>query len=333
MLGSKLDASTPLPLKPLRKSTLDGETEGPKRGVLAALPRAPGLVALGRWLVEQGYDFTPVTPTTQARVMARKSEAEDLRDVFGWNLPFDERRFSHVAELLRAAHALRSEGALLRSSVRFARLGRSLFVHSGYPTTNADSVFFGPDTLRFLRALKSLPPPYGRLIDVGTGSGVAGLWLARHAREVVLSDVSATALAFTQVNMALEGAGAHVFTARSNVLDDVYGRFDTIVSNPPFLKDALERTYRDGGGALGTGLSVRIVRDALERLAPEGRLFLYTGAPVVGGVDLLKALEKSRVATWRYEEIDPDIFGEQLDEPGYEQVERVAAVLLTARVR
>ena len=74
----------------------------------------------------------------------------------------------------------------------------------------------------------------------------------------------------------------------------------------------------------------------MNRLAPEGRLFLYTGAPIVGGVDLLRAqletLDRSRVATWRYEEIDPDIFGEQLDEPGYEEVERVAAVLLSVRV-
>ena len=28
----------------------------------------------------------------------------------------------------------------------------------------------------------------------------------------------------------------------------------------------------------------------------------------------------------RYSEIDPDIFGEQLDEPGYEDVERIAAI-------
>jgi hypothetical protein len=27
-----------------------------------------------------------------------------------------------------------------------------------------------------------------------------------------------------------------------------------------------------------------------------------------------------------YAEIDPDIFGEELDSPGYEQVERIAAV-------
>ncbi|MNC68306.1 hypothetical protein D3C75_1188850 [compost metagenome] len=33
--------------------------------------------------------------------------------------------------------------------------------------------------------------------------------------------------------------------------------------------------------------------------------------------------------SWMYKEVDPDVFGEQLLEPGYEQVERIAAVVLT----
>ena len=36
---------------------------------------------------------------------------------------------------------------------------------------------------------------------------------------------------------------------------------------------------------------------------------------------------------WFYEELDPDVFGEQLLEPGYERVERIAAVALTVTRR
>ncbi|MGH8462790.1 MAG: SAM-dependent methyltransferase, partial [Pseudomonas sp.] len=36
---------------------------------------------------------------------------------------------------------------------------------------------------------------------------------------------------------------------------------------------------------------------------------------------------------WRYRELDPDVFGEQLSEPGYQQVERIAAVTLTVTRR
>ena len=34
---------------------------------------------------------------------------------------------------------------------------------------------------------------------------------------------------------------------------------------------------------------------------------------------------------WGYHEIDPDVFGEELLEPGYAQADRIAAVLVTAR--
>ncbi|MNW22127.1 hypothetical protein D3C71_2234470 [compost metagenome] len=32
---------------------------------------------------------------------------------------------------------------------------------------------------------------------------------------------------------------------------------------------------------------------------------------------------------WTYHEVDPDVFGEELLQPGYESVERIAAVVLT----
>jgi hypothetical protein len=109
-----------------------------------------------------------------------------------------------------------------------------------------------------------------------------------------------------------------------------------VIANPPFLADAAHRQYRDGGGALGTGLGLAIVEQALERLAPNGRLLLYTGAPIVSGVDRFKlaveALRDHRVADWSYQELDVDIFGEELEQPGYEDVERIAAVVLTVRV-
>ena len=59
-------------------------------------------------------------------------------------------------------------------------------------------------------------------------------------------------------------------------------------------------------------------------------MLLYTASGIVDGVDALKAELSRQLAelgcTCRYREIDPDIFGEQLDEPGYVEVERIAAV-------
>jgi hypothetical protein len=112
----------------------------------------------------------------------------------------------------------------------------------------------------------------------------------------------------------------------------VEGDFDLIVANPPYMADPSERAYRHGGGPLGAGLSLRIVEQALPRLTPGGSLVLYTGVAMVDGRDpFLEALEPWRDSPdfgWTYKELDPDVFGEELLTPGYQDVERIAVVAL-----
>ncbi len=86
-------------------------------------------------------------------------------------------------------------------------------------------------------------------------------------------------------------------------------------------------------GSSARSFSLRIAREASERLAPGGTLLLYTGAAVVEGrdvfLDAVTPLLRERGLPFHYEELDPDVFGEELDRPGYAAVERIAAVLLT----
>ncbi|MDB5744963.1 MAG: hypothetical protein JWR68_3278, partial [Polaromonas sp.] len=165
--------------------------------------------------------------------------------------------------------------------------------------------------------------------------GMAAALASRAGRpRLLLADINPRALEFARANAALAGL-ADVAFAHSDLYQSLEGRFDLIVANPPYLVDAGERTYRHGGGALGSALSVRIVKEGLARLAPGGRLLLYTGAPIVEGHDSFG----HEVAQWlaqagcpfSYREIDPDVFGEELDSPAYAQAERIAAVALVAR--
>jgi methylase of polypeptide subunit release factors len=136
----------------------------------------------------------------------------------------------------------------------------------------------------------------------------------------------------TAINAALAEV-ANVRVEASDLLQDVDGYFDLIVANPPYMADPAERAYRHGGGALGAELSLRIVEQALGRLAPGGSLLLYTGAAMVDGRDpFLEALAPRLEAPgfgWTYRELDPDVFGEELLTPGYKRVERIAVVALT----
>ncbi len=123
-------------------------------------------------------------------------------------------------------------------------------------------------------------------MDIGTGSGAAGIVIAKRApeAEVVLVDINPRALHLAGLNARSAGAERIVLT-QSDLLGAVDGAFDLIVSNPPFMIDRAGRTYRDGGGALGEGLSLAVVEAAAGRLAPGGSLVLFTGAVILDGDD------------------------------------------------
>jgi len=61
---------------------------------------------------------------------------------------------------------------------------------------------------------------------------------------------------------------------------------------------------------------------------------LYTGTPIVGGIDalfdLIEPLLQLHCFQFVYEEIDPDVFGEELEKKAYASVDRIAAVGLVA---
>ncbi len=316
----------------------------------AQTANALGLVL--RHLADSGYRFMTPTPLTHQRVLAHRGHqlGTTLRDIFGWSMPFTlascETITRELLAAMRGAGVLHTRSELLQSTIRVSSLGDDLLMHSAFPTTQDDAVFFGPDTYRFARFVqqgvahvqaKSSQPL--RVLDVGCGSGAGGLAAARALAklqqpaplEVWMNDINPVALQMTAVNAAC--AGIAVKPALGNALRAVKGDFDLIISNPPYLEDAAQRAYRHGGTGLGRALSVRIAKEALGRLLPGGRLLLYTGVAMVGGVDafltdMAPLLSNGRF-DWSYSEIDPDVFGEELDQPTYAHVDRIAAVGLT----
>ncbi|HWL28279.1 MAG TPA: class I SAM-dependent methyltransferase [Burkholderiaceae bacterium] len=300
------------------------------------------LLELGTLLKRQGYRHITVTPATHARVNARPGNevARDVRDVFGWSRPFSPSILpANVLELMERADVLTQHGDLFRSTIRASTIDGDLFFHSAYPTDQADAVFFGPDTYRYLSALQQYlrhaGSPVTRAADIGCGAGPAAVLLARHNvhAEVLALDINDEALRYTRLNARLANV-SNVTATRSNLLGDTEGEFDLIVSNPPYMADEAHRHYRDGGGALGSGLSVAIVEAAITRLREEGSLLLYTGVAMVEGQDPFLSAVTSRLRdagfAWHYVEMDPDVFGEELESPAYVRAERIAAVVLTA---
>jgi len=299
------------------------------------------LLQLVRALRDCGYQFTTVTPATHERVNTRPGSqwAADLRDVFGWSRPFRAEILpSNIWEAMQRADIALPHGEGWRSSLRVSNLSGHLFLHSAHPTGEADAVFFGPDTYRFAAAIQSHltsdAATIRRAVDIGCGAGPGAILcaLAHPEATVFAVDINQAALRLTRLNAVIAGA-SNVEARHSDLLTDVEGDFDLMVANPPYLVDPAERAYRHGGGPLGAGLSLAIVDAALSRLAPQGTLLLYTGAAIINGNDPFREAVAQRLSNfegiWSYHEVDPDVFGEELENGAYQHADRIAAVVLT----
>lgn len=295
-----------------------------------------GLIDLLGALSLADYRFVTPTPETHRRVLERCPGrlAQDLRDVFGWNLPFDEGLLpAPLRTAVERSDSVSSEGGLLRSRIRVASVGDRLFLHSAFPTDGADSVFFGPDSYRYVRFLGDELPRLAsprRLVDIGTGSGVGAIMASTilPGLQATATDINPLALGFARINAG--HAGVALETVEASGLSGVEGPVDLVIANPPFVADPGKRLYRDGGDMHGARLSLDWTLAAARRIEPGGTVLLYTGSAVVDGRDGLREVLDEQLpalgCSLRYSEIDPDIFGELLDGPGYEEVERVAAV-------
>lgn len=300
------------------------------------------VAGIGQRLKAAGYHFHTPSPLTHARVLARQAPGPDiLQDLFGWNRPVIPgetpqglRDILHDPELFFPL-----DDGRYRARMRFSELGPLLLAHSPYPTDQPEAVFLGPDTYRFagaIRALRERETNFAPVtcLDIGAGTGAGGLYCATlfpGLEHVALLDINDHALGFAAANIALNGITS-AFVHRSDILQAWPGPADLIVSNPPYLADPALRAYRHGGGDWGTSLSVRILADALPRLTRNGHLLLYTGSAIVGGRDMFlenaRAILEDRTVRYRYEELDPDVFGEELEGPPYNRADRIAIVLL-----
>ncbi|CAN5879395.1 class I SAM-dependent methyltransferase [soil metagenome] len=298
------------------------------------------LLELLRALKARNYRWITPTPETQRRVLERPGHQSgvSLPDIFGWSLPFAPHVLApDLLALMQSAGIVVPCGNLLASTLRVSSLGDELFLHSAYPTVAEDSVFFGPDTYRFARFIAQCAAPARRLVDVGCGSGAGAIVAARAsgASEVIMADINPAALRLAFINASAAGVVAEVAT--SDVLQGLGGQFDLVVANPPYLVDDDKRIYRHGGDLMGAGLSLRIAREAAARLNPGGRLLLYTASAIVEGIDPFAAavipMLRASHCSVIYEEIDPDVFGEELDRPAYRHVDRVAVVGVVAEKR
>jgi release factor glutamine methyltransferase len=198
----------------------------------------------------------------------------------------------HLGDEMDAATRARLDAMLARRLARepVARiLGRRSFWGRDF-TVTADVLDPRPETESLIAAALDGPAP-ARLLDLGTGSGCIAVTLLAEwpGARGVATDISDAALTVAAGNAGRHGVAARLDLVRADWFDGVTGRFDLIVSNPPYIAlsemPGLAPEVRDhdprgalSDGADGLGAYRAIARGMAAHLAPGGRVLAETGA-------------------------------------------------------
>ena len=216
------------------------------------------------------------TPLLDCRVLMKK--ALDKGDTFIFTNPHYELstyESSYFNEMLRQ----RISGepvAYITGEKEF--YGRDFHVKKGVLIPRPDTEILIEEILRTKKS--------GRILDIGTGSGIIAITLAI---ELIGSKVYAVDIS----DVAIETAGknakalkADVDIIRSNLFENVDGRFDIIVSNPPYIATEVMKglevfktepeTALDGGSD-GLDFYRKIITEAFEHLNHGGLLAFEIG--------------------------------------------------------
>ena len=180
-------------------------------------------------------------------------------------------------------------------------------------------------TLLFCRHLAFQPGE--RVLELGTGAGLAAILAARAGSKVVATDVVPEAAACARENAVLNGVAGKVEVRLGDCYDPVAGlTFDLICTNPPQMPTPPGRNREDpeaaadNGGVDGWEVLDRVIQGAPRHLAPGGRL-IFTIFAFLGQKAAMSKLEAAGLV--------PRIMGREVQpfpRIGYERVDHIRSL-------
>ncbi|WP_297089740.1 HemK2/MTQ2 family protein methyltransferase [Thermococcus sp.] len=133
-------------------------------------------------------------------------------------------------------------------------------------------------------------------LDVGTGTGLIALLMARKARFVLGVDINPLAVELARENARLNGI-KNVEFRLSDLFENVSGKFDAITFNAPYLPGEPEEPIDLAlvGGKTGREVLDRFIKEVPEYLNPGGVVQIVQSS-ITGVEKTLKLLEKAGLA-------------------------------------
>ncbi|HNX47492.1 MAG TPA: methyltransferase [Methanomassiliicoccales archaeon] len=113
-----------------------------------------------------------------------------------------------------------------------------------------------------------------KALEMGCGSGIVSLHMAKAGTKVTAVDIDERAIEALENSAMMNGL--YIQAVQSDLFTDVEGRFDLIVFNPPYLRGDVQgqEDLCWAGGEDGVQLTSRFLKEAKEHLEPDGRVLL-----------------------------------------------------------
>ena len=247
-------------------------------------------------ILQKGTDFLAKKGVEEARLTMQHMLAHRLKcERMQLYVDFDQPLNDADVEVLRDWVKRRADGEPLQHI-----LGVVEFCDAGF-VVDSRALIPRPETEELVEKLfERLQTPPSRLLDVGCGSGVIGLSLAKRFgadSEALLVDVSEDALALAEENrIALQVENARLLQSDLFAAIEPDMRFDLIVANLPYiaadeiatLDREVQRDPRTAldGGTTGLEIMLRFLADCGARLENGAMIAMEFGE---GQGDALKA--------------------------------------------
>lgn len=166
--------------------------------------------------------------------------------------------------------------------------GRTFFVSPSVMVPTPETEVLCEAAIRFIKSAGLTKP---RIADLGVGSGVISITLAKELPdcEILAVDISDEAIGVAKRNADTLGATDRIRFMQSDYFENIPPgtRFDLIVANPPYISDEEYRSLPPEvladpklslvSGPEGLDAIKVIVRDGPDHLAPGGRIMFEIG--------------------------------------------------------
>ena len=142
------------------------------------------------------------------------------------------------------------------------------------------------DTELLLSVVLKVMKPNMHVLDMGTGTGIIAIWAAKKGAKVVGVDVNPKAVEVAEANAEKEGVEAEFKV--SDLFQNVDGKFDLIVFNPPYLPEDDREDDESKINTTDSGIISQFLKEADRYLKPNGFILILissiTLTPVHGKV-------------------------------------------------